>query len=221
MGPAAGGPAGTELAASAAGPEAVASASGLAVVGSAVALAVVASAAGPAGAELAAMASIGSEVMGSAAGAPAGAGPVAARPVAARAAAARAAAGATGRPGRFRGEAVPGGAGWPCRSGWACRSGCRRRAWLAASASRLWASTSCSAWGRDTSLARIAASTVTFMPAIAVLPGPLSATTGQKIAGHQGAGSQESAVESPPSAPARRSAASPAAARAPSLVPPR
>ncbi len=101
------------------------------------------------------------------------------------------------------------------------RSGGRRRSWLAASASRLWARASCSAWGRDKSLARIAASTVTFMPAIAVLPGPLSAITGQKMVGHQGAGSHESAVESPPSAPARRSAASPAAARAPSLVPPR
>ncbi len=52
-------------------------------------------------------------------------------------------------------------------------------------------------------------------------PRPIIATTGQKIVGHQGAGSHARAVESPASAPARCSAARPEAASAPSLVQPR
>jgi hypothetical protein len=46
-------------------------------------------------------------------------------------------------------------------------------------------------------------------------------TPAQKIIGHQGAGSQDRAAESAASAPGRCSVASPAAASAPSLVPPR
>ena len=80
------------------------------------------------------------------------------------------------------------------------------------------ASVSCSGRGRDTSLARIAALRVIFMPAMHLV---CATGTRQKIRGHHGAGSQDMAADSRAMVPGRDWVTRPAAASVPSLVPPR
>ena len=98
-----------------------------------------------------------------------------------------------------------------------------------ASASSAWVrSPGC---GRETSLARIAADRVIFM-AMAASPASvacrastawvvLARVGGQKIMGHQGAGSQENAADTAASRPGRSSATWPARASTAREVPPR
>jgi hypothetical protein len=81
------------------------------------------------------------------------------------------------------------------------------------------ASVRCSGRGRDTSLARIAALRLIFMAAMH--PSVRHGRSRQKMRGHHGAGSQDMAADSRVTVPGRDCPTRPAAARVPSLVPPR
>lgn len=129
------------------------------------------------------------------------------------------------------------------RSGASCVTGRRGGAGCAVPPEPRATDSAAASWsgrGLDTSLARIAASTVIFMPAItpstaqsapdttlrANRPGSAhrglgTSPRGQKIRGHQGAGSQDRAVERAARAPGVASVARPARASVPSRVPPR
>lgn len=96
------------------------------------------------------------------------------------------------------------------------------------SAAELAAPVSSAGNGLETSLARIAASTVIFIPAIGPLPPSVLHPAAlraywctQNMTGHQGAGSHDIAADSAATVPGRSSITWPAPARAPSLVPPR